>query len=112
MAAAKARKLGIPISTVSLGTSKGVVIQKIPGGEEQIQVPPAPNALRDLARMTSGTFFQAQSAEQLQQVYKDLGSKLVKDKKKREITVAVAGAAVVFLIAGALLSGIWFRRIV
>jgi hypothetical protein len=45
-------------------------------------------------------------------VYENLGSRLVQDKKKREVTVAAAGAAVVFLIAGALLSGLWFRRIV
>jgi Ca-activated chloride channel homolog len=112
VSAVKARKLGIPIYTVSLGTDKGVVVRKIPGGQEVTQVPPAPGALQDLSRITGGTFFEAHSAVQLQQVYKDLGSRLVKDEKKREITVAAAGAAVVFLIAGALLSGLWFRRIV
>jgi Ca-activated chloride channel family protein len=114
-AADKARKLGIPISTVSLGTPRGVVVRKIPGvqgGEEVTQVPPAPAQLRDVAQITGGTFFQARSSEQLQQVYKDLGSRLVTDKKKREITVALAGAAAVCLIAGALLSGLWFRRLV
>jgi Ca-activated chloride channel homolog len=114
-AAAKARKLGIPISTVSLGTPRGVVVRKIPGvpgGEEVTRVPPAPAELRDLAGITGGTFFQARSSEQLKQVYKDLGSRLVTDKKKREITVALAGVAVVFLVAGAALSGVWFRRLV
>ncbi len=110
--AAKARKLGIPVYTVSVGTSKGVVVNKIAGGEEVIQVPPAPAALKSLAQITGGKFFSARSAEQLQQVYKDIGSRLVQDKKKREITVAAAGAAVVFLLAGAVLSGLWFRRLV
>ena len=50
--------------------------------------------------------------DELKTVYEDLNSRLVHDKKKREITVAAAGAAIVFLIAGALLSGLWFRRIV
>jgi Ca-activated chloride channel family protein len=111
-AAKKARKLGIRVSTVSLGTPAGVVIRKIQGGDERIQVPPAPDALRAIAQTTNGAFFEARSSVQLKQVYKDLGHQLVKDKKKREITVLLAGIAVVFLIAGALLSGILFRRIV
>jgi Ca-activated chloride channel family protein len=110
--AAKARKLGIPVSTVSLGTPQGVVIHKIQGGSERIAVPPAPATLQQIAQVTNGRFFQAGSAEQLQQVYKDMGSRLVQEKKQREITVVVAGAAIVFLIAGALLSGVWFRRLV
>jgi Ca-activated chloride channel family protein len=110
----KARKLDLPISTVSLGTNGplAVIHQKIPGGDNQIQVPVAPAALEDVARGTDGTFFQVRTASELKKVYEDLGSRLVQDKKKREITVAAAGAAVVFLIAGALLSGLWFRRIV
>lgn len=110
--AAKAKKFGIHVSTVSLGTPEGVVVHKIPGGEERIDVPVAPGPLRELARTTGGTFFQARSAEQLQQVYKDLGSQLVKETKKREVTVVAAGAALAFLLAGALLSGLWFRRLV
>ena len=77
-----------------------------------IQVPVAPDALKEVARGTEGTFFEAHTGDELKKVYKDLNSKLVHDKKKREITVAAAGAAIVFLIAGALLSGLWFRRLV
>jgi len=112
VAAAQAQKLNIPISTVSLGTERGVVIQKIPGGSEQIQVPPSPATLKAIAATTHGGFYEAQSAEQLKQVYKDLGSRLVKEKKRREITAIATGAAVVFLLAGAVLSGLWFRRLV
>jgi len=110
----KARKIGLPISTVLLGTAgpNAVVSQKIPGGERVLPVPVSPATLQGVARGTDGTFFQAHSARDLQKVYDDLGHRLVQDKKKREITVGVAGAAIVFLIAGALLSGFWFRRIV
>jgi Ca-activated chloride channel family protein len=111
-AASEARKLQIPVSTISLGTPKGLLIRKIPGGTEQIQVPPAPAALRQVAQITGGTFFQARSAEQLKQVYKDLGSRVVKERKTREITVAATGAALAFMLAGAAFSGYWFRRLV
>ena len=68
--------------------------------------------LQKIARGTDGTFFQVHTAGELKQVYEDLGSRLVKDKKKREITVVAAGAGIAFMVAGALLSGLWFRRIV
>jgi Ca-activated chloride channel family protein len=114
---AKARKIGLPISTVALGTQgpQAEIKQKLGGGnsaERVIQVPVAPDALKAVARGTEGTFFEAHTGNDLNQVYENLNSKLVHDKKKREITVAAAGAAIVFLIAGALLSGLWFRRIV
>jgi Ca-activated chloride channel family protein len=110
----KARKIDLPISTVSLGTAGPLAFidQKIQGGTNHIQVPVQATALQDIARGTDGTFFQVHTAKELKKVYENLGSRLVQDKKKREITVAAAGAAVVFLIAGALLSGLWFRRIV
>ena len=117
-AAEKARRQRVKIWTVLLGTSgaDAVVRQKIPGGppgsEEVIQVPVAPQTLQDVAQRTGGQFFQAVNSKQLQAVYKDLQSQMVKDKKKREITVGVAGAALGCLLVGALLSGLWFRRLV
>ena len=83
-----------------------------PGGTNHVQVPVQADQLQKIARGTNGTFFQVHTAGELKQVYEDLGSRLVKDKKKREITVAAAGAGIAFMVAGALLSGIWFRRIV
>jgi Ca-activated chloride channel family protein len=116
-AALKARKAGIKIWTVLLGTAGPLshVSQPIPnspGGTEVIQTPVEPKTLEDVARTTGGEFFRAHTAKQLEAVYDDLHSQLVKDKKKREISVAFAGGAVVLLIAGALLSGFWFRRLV
>jgi Ca-activated chloride channel family protein len=112
-AAAQARKLDVPISTVSLGTADGVVEQKIAGGyTERSAVPPAPTQLRALAQGSGGRFFKANSAAQLKQVYKDLGSRLAREKKKREITAWTTLAALGFITLGVVLSGLWFRRLV
>jgi Ca-activated chloride channel family protein len=112
-AAAQAQKLSVPISTVSLGTPDGVVFQKIQGGyTERQQVPTAPAQLQSLAQGSGGHFFNAATAAQLKQVYKDLGSRLAKEKKKREITTWTTMGALGFILGGALLSGIWFRRLV
>src|SRR3954469_7723901 len=86
-AISQARKLDVPISTVSLGTPDGVVVQKVQGGfNEQHAVPAVPNQLQAIAQGTNGRFYKATSATQLKQVYKDLGSRIAKADRKREIT--------------------------
>jgi Ca-activated chloride channel homolog len=111
-AAALARRASVPVSTVSLGTPQGIVVNKIAGGTERIQVPPAPNTLRAISKSTGGRFFTAASAGELSQVYHDLGSRLLHVTKKREVTAVAVGVALALILAGALLSGLWFRRVV
>jgi Ca-activated chloride channel family protein len=113
-AIAQARKLDVPISTVALGTADGMVFQKLPGSKytEQHAVPATPSQLQALAQGTGGRFFKARSAVALKQVYKDLGSRLAKEDKKREITQWWTMGALGFILVGALLSGVWFRRLV
>jgi Ca-activated chloride channel family protein len=111
-AAAVARKAGIPVSTVLVGTPRGVVEQPIPGGTNVIQVPADPTTLRTVAQSSGGSFFAARSAKELRRVYDDLGSRSARENKRHEITAGAAGLALLFVVAGALLSGLWFRRIV
>ncbi len=114
-ASVQARKLGVPVYTVSLGTAKGSVFQKLPGPgnlTKTTAVPVASAQLREIAKTTGGRFFKARSAAELKQVYKDLGSRLSTENKQREITAWTTMGALVFVLAGALLSGLWFRRLV
>jgi Ca-activated chloride channel family protein len=112
-AATQARKLDVPISTVSLGTPDGVVEQKIQGGfTERSAVPPSPTQLHALAQQSGGRFFKVTTAAGLNQVYKDLGSRLARETKKREISSWTTMGAIGFIVVGSLLSGVWFRRVV
>jgi Ca-activated chloride channel homolog len=117
-AAADARKAGIPVSTVSIGTLRGVVHQNVPigGGTKTFplvqQVPVDPTTLKSVAAVSGGKFYPAQSPAQLDQVYKELGSRLVYSKQFREITVGLTAAALVLILVGAGLSAWWFRRLV
>jgi Ca-activated chloride channel family protein len=116
-AAALARKAKIPVSTVAIGTTAGIVHQIVPIGKGQTvpfqqQVPVQPATLKSVARTSGGKFFAAHSATELTAVYKELGSRLVYSKQYREITVAVTAAALVLILAGAALSAWWFRRLV
>lgn len=112
-AASLARKLDVPISTVSLGTPDGVVYQKVAGGyTAQYAVPAASDDLRAVATTSGGRFYTAESASALNQVYKALGSRIAEEKQKREITQWWTMGALGFILVGALFSGIWFRRLV
>jgi Ca-activated chloride channel family protein len=107
-----AKAKGVPVYTVLVGTPDGVVEEELRGGYKRIiRVPPNPETLQQIAAGTGGEFFAALDAEQLRQVYQDLGSRLGEREELREITdVFSAGAAALLLVGGAL-SAFLFRRV-
>ena len=117
-AAAQAKKAAIAVSTVSLGTAAGVVHQKVPLGTNGKtfplvqQVPVDPSTLKTIAKDSGGHFYAAHSASQLSNVYKQLGTKLVKTNQVREVTVELTIGALVLILIAAGLSAYWFRRLV
>ena len=111
-AAAEAKKRGVPVYTVLVGTPNGVVEETLTGGFQRlIRVPPSPETLEQLAATTGGEFFTAVDTEQLRQVYEDLGSRLGEREEQREITDAFAAGAVALLFLGGVLSAFLFRRV-
>ncbi len=111
-AAAEARKQGVPVHTVLVGTPEGVVEETLPGGFRRlIRVPPSPETLEQLAAATGGTFFTAYDEEGLQSVYEELGSRLGEREVQREITDVVAAGAAALLLVGGALSAFLFRRV-
>jgi Ca-activated chloride channel family protein len=112
-AARRARTAGIPISTVLVGTSSGVVTNKLVGGyEEQIRVPPSPGTLQQVATISGGTFFRARTAAALTDVYKKLSTRIGHKTQTRQIADLFGIGAAVLLVAGGALSALWFRRLV
>ena len=111
-AAKEAKKRGVPVYTVLVGTPNGVVEETLTGGfRRMIRVPPSPETLEQLAASTGGEFFTAVDTEQLRQVYEDLGSRLGERDEVREITDAFAAGAVALLLLGGALSAFLFRRV-
>ncbi len=97
IAAQRAKQLGIPIATVALGTAEGTV--EGPFGR-QLAVPPDPDTLREISRITGGTFTETGDAGHLDDVYEKLGSKIGTKRVKREVTSAFAAGGLVLLLAG------------
>ena len=110
-AAERARRFGVPVSTVALGTGDAVVEVPRPGGlKERVVVAPDINTLRLIARTTGGTFSEAPSAARLESVYRELGTRLARDRKRVEVTSAFAASGGLLLLLGSSLSALWFRR--
>jgi Ca-activated chloride channel family protein len=110
-AAQRAHRLGVPVSTVALGTGNAVVEVPRPGGlKERVVVTPDVPTLRLIARTTGGSFSQAPSAARLESVYRELGTRLAHDRKRVEVTSAFAAGGAVLLLVGSTLSSLWFRR--
>jgi Ca-activated chloride channel family protein len=96
----RAKKLKVPIYTIALGTQQGTLNR----GGRAIPVPPDNVTLRDVAETTGGRFFAAPSAARLESIYENLGTRFSTRKEKQEVTAAFAGAALVLLLAGGILS--------
>jgi Ca-activated chloride channel family protein len=110
-AARRAAAAGVPISTVALGTRGGVVdVTDEQGRKTSIAVPPDPDALRKIARVSGGSFVGAGDAERLLASYKRFGAEVGVRRERRELTAAFAGGALLLVTLGSGLSLVWFGR--
>ena len=101
LVAAQARRLGVPIYTVALGTPDGTITLR----GQTLNVPPDTEALERIAAESGGEAFRAEDSDQLDAVYEKLGSQIGTEPEKQEITALFAGAALL-LLAGALVSSL------
>jgi Ca-activated chloride channel family protein len=69
-------------------------------------------SLQAIADMTHGEYFRASSAAELKKIYEGLNARFVFEKKETEVTALAIGAAAILLLIAALLSLLWFNRIV
>jgi len=111
-AAQQAKRQGVPVHTVLVGTAEGVVEEELTGGFRRItRVPTNPETLEQVAATSGGTFFQAPDAAALTEVYEELGSRLGTREQDREITDVFAAIAIALLLIAATTSVFLFRRV-
>lgn len=113
-AARLAKRTGVPISTVTLGTAAGTIAVPRPRGApgfEIRKVPPDPETLAKIASISGGRSYDASSSSDLSAVYRELGSQLGRRKTQRELTAGIAGVAGLLALIGAALSLRWFGRL-
>lgn len=107
-AASAARSAGIPVHTIAFGTDSGTIDDPLAGS---VPVPVNEAALEQLAHQTDGKALTAQTADQLSEVYEDLGSSVTVEREQVEVADWFAGAAMVVLCLAGLGSLAWFGRL-
>lgn len=109
----EAQAAGVPVSTISFGTPEGVIEVDIDGTgiPSPVPVPVDEGALKELADETGGKFFTADTADELNEVYADLGKEIGSETEEIEVTARYVGAALVALALTATLSLVWFNRV-
>lgn len=96
-AAAAASAAKVPVYTIGYGTENGFV--DLDGKREP--VPVDHDLMQRLAKDTGGEYFRAATADQLERVYKNIGSKVGYEEATVEITSNFAGIGLVFALLAA-----------
>jgi Ca-activated chloride channel family protein len=107
-AAKMAADRGVRVFTVGVGTPAGEVIG-FEGWSFRARLDE--DTLKAIADRTRGEYFHAGTATDLKKIYEGLNARLVFEKQHTEITALFAAAAAVLALCSALLSLLWFNRI-
>jgi Ca-activated chloride channel family protein len=107
-AAQTAAKEGVRIYTVGIGSAAGINLH-VNGFTVHTQLDEA--TLQQIAQITGGTYYNADSKEALLKIYDNLNPQLIIKPEKTEVTSIFAGASVLILMIAGLFSLLWFSRL-
>jgi Ca-activated chloride channel family protein len=107
-AARMAAQRGVRVYTVGFGSPQGGATPGEPSLSYYMQLDEP--ALRGVAAMTGGEYFQAGSAADLSQVYRQLSARFALERQETEVGALLVAASVALLVMACVLSMLWFRR--
>jgi Ca-activated chloride channel family protein len=96
------------VYTVGIGTVEGETIG-FEGWSMRVRLDE--ETLKAIAQKTNAEYFYAGTAQDLKKVYDALSSKLTVEKKETEVSALFAMAAAALALLSAMLSVLWFNRI-
>ncbi|WER48735.1 VWA domain-containing protein [Cupriavidus sp. WKF15] len=105
-AARMAAQRGVRVYTVGFGTLGGNAPETSLSYYMQLDEP----TLRTVATLTGAEYFQAGSAADLSQVYRELSARFAMERRETEVGALLAAVAVLLLVSACALSMLWFRR--
>jgi Ca-activated chloride channel family protein len=98
---------GVRIYTVGIGSPTGTTLH-INGFNVFTKLDEA--TLQQISQLTGGTYYNAQSAQDLLNIYQNLDTQLVIKPEKTEVTSLFAGASILVFLMGGVFSLLWFSR--
>jgi Ca-activated chloride channel family protein len=109
--ARRAAAMHIPVFTVSVGTTHGVVSIRRGASTVRAPVPVDRRQLAEIARVSGGQAFRAADASGVSAAYERLAARLGTRVVEQEITTDFAGLAIALLLLGGVASLLWFGRL-
>jgi Ca-activated chloride channel family protein len=103
-----AKQQRVKIYTIGLGTLGGSVFNY---QGQMVFVPFNPALLQQVAAITDGRFFISGSAQELKQIYRELGRMIGWETRKTEVSSMVVGSAGLLLLVGGVISMLWTGRL-
>ena len=97
----------VPVSTIAFGTDYGTL--DLDG--ETVPVPVDRATLEEIADETGGSYSEAASAAELEQVYEDLGSQIGYTTEAQDISPWFVRTGLLFAFLGIVASLLWTNRL-
>jgi len=107
-AAKMAADRGVRVYTVGIGTPAGEVIG-FEGWSMRVRLDE--ETLKKIALITHGEYFYAGDALELRNIYSSLNSRIALERKQTEVTALFAAAGALLAFVAALLSLVWYGRL-
>jgi Ca-activated chloride channel family protein len=107
-AAQAAADRGVRIYTVGIGSPEGTILE-VEGFSVHTQL--NEGMLTQISELTGGTYYSAETAQDLRAIYENLDPQWVAKPEKMEVTSIFAGASIMVLLIGATFSLLWFGRV-
>jgi Ca-activated chloride channel family protein len=112
----------VPVDTVTVGTAQGTVTQslQVDGFDTRVRLaaPADPGAMQQVAQVAGGTAYTVASPAEADAVGSKLASTKLgltasteKQHRVQELSVVLGAAALVLMVAGFVVSGLWFGRV-
>jgi Ca-activated chloride channel family protein len=99
---------GVRIHTIGIGSAAGTALN-IEGFNVFTQLDEA--MLQTISQLTGGSYYNAQSEEELLEIYENLDRQFVIMPEPMEVTPIFAGISILVLLIGGALSLLWFGRV-
>jgi Ca-activated chloride channel homolog len=106
-AASEAAASDLPVDSILFGTDSGELTMD----GQVIAVPVDGQTLQAVAAATGGTYHAAASADELNQVYSDIGSSVGYVTEQQDVSARFIGIALLLAFAAAAASMLWFARL-
>jgi len=100
---------GVHIFPIGIGSTEGTVLQ-IDGFSVATALDE--DSLKQIASVTNGAYFNATDSTTLTQIYRSIDLRTVTDPKLTEVTALFAAVSIVLLLVGAVMSMLWYGRLV